>query len=221
MSGARASVLLRAAIISAGLGVIASMAASGGLRRNFAISLGGLESSADSVCAPLWIANARNDPALDCYLTHNVERLCSVPEKLHMASVLRRYRFQTLRFEFNVLFAVLWPRLMPVATTEDLAQARAEVAAAIDGKAGPREPKALRKIAEARLRAIVESRPEGLDAALDVEELPQARHVASIRAIASRGLMKRHEFGWFPGDFVSAAFADIRADDKSCPGYAP
>ena len=49
-------------------------------------------SSVDPICRKLWRPGARNDAALQCYLTTNVKRLCDKQERKHLAKMIGKYR---------------------------------------------------------------------------------------------------------------------------------
>ena len=64
-------------------------------------------SIADSICAPLWVARAQNDPALACYLQQKTERLCSADERAHLSWIFKRYEADKKASGEDMLVAVM------------------------------------------------------------------------------------------------------------------
>jgi hypothetical protein len=206
------SIAASALIVSAIIGVGAHQARAGVLDLNIRLLVpwAKFTSAADPKCARLWVTHARNDPALRCYLTTDIARLCDPDERLHLASTLRRYRWDATMLWANTIIAAVRPLTMPVATPQQLQQAHQELSAQIDGHSQPnREMSALRAITEKRIDNILNSRPATLDAALEVELLPHNELLSPLRAIAIAGFMRKGEFGWAAGGLVDEAFESI------------
>lgn len=164
-------------------------------------------SATDARCGPLWVKHAQNDPALRCYLTQNTARLCDPRERLHLASVMRRYRFDAAMLSVNTIVSVVKPTTMPVATPQKFAEAERELSERLDGRSGSDpDMTALRQITEKRMDNIIKARPATLDAALEVETLASDELTRPLRFIARAGLMSKGDFGWWPGRQVDEAF---------------
>jgi hypothetical protein len=196
----------------AGLGAYQAQAGVLGLNLQLLAPWQKFGSSADAVCAPLWVKEAQNDPALKCYLTENAARLCDPRERLHLAYIMRAYRWDAAMLTANTFIAVVKPATMPVATPQKLQQAQNELTGSMNGASGERHGMtALREITEKRIDNIVKARPATLDAALDVDMLAPDELSAPLRHIARTGLMQKGEFGWWPGRLVDEAFEGVAA----------
>jgi hypothetical protein len=216
------SIAASALIISAVIGVGAHQARAGVLELNLRLLVPWTKftSAADPTCAKLWVTHARNDPALRCYLTTDIARLCDSNERLHLANTLRRYRWDAAMLSVNTIIAAVRPLTMPVATPQQLQQAHRELSGHIDDHSQPdREMSALRVITEKRIDNIAKARPVTLDAALEVEVLAPDKLVAPLRSIARAGLMSHGDFGWMPGGLVDEAFEGA-ATPRGCADFS-
>jgi hypothetical protein len=176
-------------------------------------------SAADAICASLWVTEAQNDPALRCYLTVNVARLCDAGERLHLAHILRRYRRDAAMLSVNAVVSVVKPMTMPVATPRKLSQAETELKTRMNDRSGARrDMTALREVTEKRMDNIVKARPATLDAALEVETLARDELVGPLRLIALAGRMQKGDFGWMPGSLVDEAFEGVGAS-RGCADF--
>jgi hypothetical protein len=177
-------------------------------------------STSDAVCGPLWVRQAQNDPALKCYLTENAARFCSPQERLHLAHIMRRYRWDAAMLSLNAIISVIKPATMPVATPQKMMQAQNELDAQLSGQSGARhDMTALREITEKRIDNIIKARPATLDAALDVEMLAPGELTGLLRAIALSGLMRKGDFGWIPGGLVDEAFDGVPTQ-RGCADFS-
>jgi hypothetical protein len=177
-----------------------------------------LTSSADPQCAGLWVKRAQNDPALRCYLTTDVARLCNPNERLHLANVLRAYRWDSAMLSWDSIVSVVKPETMPAARSEEVQQLQDEIRASVEGRAAPRkEMSALRKITEKPMENVSKARPATLDAALDVEALDPGEISGPLRSIALGGFMLKTDFGWLPGGMVDEAFEGVWVK-RACNG---
>jgi hypothetical protein len=210
----RLKVVTTALLLSAMAGFSAHQARAGvlGLNLRLLMPWANFTSAADSACKRLWVRHARNDPALRCYLTADLARLCSAQERLHLASMFRRYRWDDAMLTANTIIAAVKPLTMPVGTPQQFQQAQQEISSRADS---PPEPKtgvsALQEITERRMDNIAKSRPATLDAALDVEPLAYDELLAPLRSIAMAGYMRKGDFGWAPGALVQEAFENVSA----------
>jgi hypothetical protein len=207
-----------ALIVSAVVGFAVHQGQSGALGLNLKLLAPWKElaSSADAQCASLWVKHAKNDPALRCYLQTNVARLCDPDERLHLARILRRYRWDAAMLSINTMIAAVKPMTMPVATHQQMQEAHKELSGIIEGKPRtPDEKSALQAITEKRIENIVKSRPATLDAALKVDVLPRDEILGPLRSIAMAGFMQEIDFGWAPGGLVEEAFEGVGAK-RSC-----
>jgi hypothetical protein len=60
-------------------------------------------SVADAACKQKWVDEARNDPALSCYLTNQQSRLCNPDERKHLAMFISAYEGQRRIFEAKLV----------------------------------------------------------------------------------------------------------------------
>jgi hypothetical protein len=64
-------------------------------------------SAADADCKSKWVDEARNDPALACYLTTKTKRLCDPAEREHLAKFISAYEAQRKVFDAKVMSYVV------------------------------------------------------------------------------------------------------------------
>jgi hypothetical protein len=209
-----------ALVASAMIGVAAHQARAGVLIPNIQLLApwAKFTSVTDPLCSKYWVKHAQNDPALRCYLTTDIARLCNFNERLHLAHTVRRYRWDAAMLAINTVIAAVKPLTMPAATAKQMQQAQEGLSAQINGRPDPNGGmSALRAITEKRMDNIAKARPATLDAALEVEVLAQDELLDPLRTIARAGLMKRGDFGWAPGRLVDEAFQGV-AGGRVCGG---
>ena len=179
----------------------------------------GLTSAADQKCKQLWVTNARNDPALECYLTTETARLCRSEERVHLANLLYRYRKESLYLAANVTVGVFAPRVLPLGGPDELEAVQARLEAIEKGQADDRRQlEAIQRAGAERAALIERFTADSLDAALGVAQLPDEWIIADIRSLAESGLMRKKDFGWFAGELVTAAFQNLKPGEPVCEG---
>jgi len=148
-----------------------------------------------SKCERLWIDEARNDPALECYLTSQTDRLCRASEKQHILWFIRHYQESRAKFEGK-----LWGYVTAVGVGMTVPPS--------PGKDGKRDGVVdhFNKITgeqAARLKqdaAFVKAMkmPSRIDSDL----------TAMVRKLAAKGLLDEGDFGWTSPSWVTDAFSD-------------
>jgi hypothetical protein len=201
-------------------GILIWLTVSGQLGRNYAIWSAGseLRSSADTACAPLWVINARNDPAIHCYLTTDISRLCKPSERVHLAKTFRSYHREANRYVANVLVRMFGPLIFPSVTASQVGAAQEEARVSIMGEPAGKnyKPGAMRDLAETRMKDLERFNVDGLDQALAVQRLPDEEIIAAVKKIAESGLMSQDDFGWFADTFIDDAFGKVKRVTPIC-----
>jgi hypothetical protein len=152
-----------------------------------------LVSAADGTCAQLWVNGARNDPALLCYLSHDVERLCKTSEKMHLAYTMKRYLSDKTDFEDKLRrFTLSVPATL---------NAEGPIFKA-DGS--PEDP--MLEFNRVARQKAEELKAQGFDKALKLDSALDKDIQAMIWKLGERGLIQKSDFGWSPGYLVESAF---------------
>jgi hypothetical protein len=157
-------------------------------------------SSADAVCAGLWVNNARNDMALRCYLKTDVMRLCAPEERVHLAWLVRRYGAHEKAYEQALLGTIA--RLRGRATVE---LAKGEDPAAAYGRA---VAEAARPLQNAEFRRAAE-----------IEILLDREVMALFGAVVRVGLLTRADLGGPIPEAIERAFKP--GEGVALPGFHP
>jgi hypothetical protein len=182
---------------------------------------GSFTSAVDGACKKMWVANGRNTPALNCYLTTNVARLCNPREKKHLAQVIRSYRNDVIAFNSQMMLggfkAVAIARssesmenmkIMSQSVAKQQNNQNYEMSAA-ETQAFADHAKMVGKMEEvARTPAIMNS--------LGTEQISEKEIAKKIRRLAASGYVSKGDFGWFPDDLVAAAFNNIKVTGSPC-----
>jgi hypothetical protein len=153
------------------------------------------QSVADKYCADKWVANARNDPALTCYLTSHTDRLCKPGEREHLAHIVQRYLLDQERFSRQLAIS--------------LAGVQMRVNSRQDGDIETR----LGDAYKAEAKRLKEN---GIDKAVKVKATKDEDLTALLRGLAVKGLVAETDFGWSPPPFVAKAFEGLGQHGSVC-----
>ncbi len=190
-------------------------------------------SSAQSACGMKWMERARNDETLDCYLTHNVKRLCNASERAHLANLIVRYREDrtALEEEENTLMMqslaadMMGKRIQ--ATNVAMGQFDPIARHVANGFQTTAELGRARDEEERRTRenSVPEGKPgpnvisvdlSHLDAAQRLKVIPDQELAGDIHNLAEIGLLSADDFGWFPDPLVAAALKGVLVKQHLC-----
>jgi hypothetical protein len=176
-------------------------------------------SLADASCKPLWVERARNDPALECYLTKNLNRLCNPAERSHLAAFIRRYRREADTSYVATLGDVFKSENFGSATDEEIkisiqALETALMGGSMSGKEAPRAKRFAYIFSEDP--SVEKLKIAQLNAALAVKVLPDTVFVQKIQYIGRAGYMSKWEFGWWNDRLVNEAFKGLQQEASAC-----
>lgn len=157
------------------------------------------QSVADKYCADKWVANARNDPALVCYLTSQTERLCLPVEREHLSHIIQRYLLDQERFSRQLAISLAGVQLRVNS---------GQHASMEDG---------MNAAYKAEAKRLKEN---GIDKALKVKATKDEDLTALLRALAKKGLITEAGFGWQPPPFVVKAFLELGRVEQVCADAA-
>ena len=168
----------------------------------FRLALGGSApiSTADKYCESKWVENARNDPALVCYLSSHTDRFCQPNERRHLAYVVERYLLDQERFGRQLAISLAGVRSR--ANNSQNGEIQATLNAAYKTEAQ-------------RLK------DNGMEKAMKVRARKDEDLTVLLRALATRGLVEVQDFGRSPPDFILKAFLDLGQINKTCEIPAP
>jgi hypothetical protein len=178
----------------------------------------GYKSSVDALCQPLWVKMARNDPALSCYLTADIARLCKPEEKSHLAAVIRRYRWDEYVSVAATAYSLVMPGLFGVAEDDGRETIDSLMRARMGGKplSPELEEKMINDIIASKKRGVERFKIAGLEKALEVETLSDEVFIQRIQYIGHQGYMSEWDFGVWNDRLVTEAFDGLRREASSC-----
>lgn len=150
-----------------------------------------------SKCERLWLDDARNDPAMTCYMTSQPDRLCRASEREHLVWMASRYQKARSTFEGKLWGYVLGvQRGMVSGGKEGIEKTYMRVSA---------EQAAKLKKDETFVKAM--KMPTRLDSEL----------TAMMRRLAEKGYVAADDFGWGAPAWVEEAFEAELKVKASCP----
>lgn len=156
-----------------------------------------------SKCERLWVDEARNDPALECYLTSQTDRLCRTGEKEHLLWFIRRYEKGKSRFDAKLLgylAALKFGMAMP----------------------GPKDAEGrpediLKKYGRvARQEALKLKSDDAFVKAVNIRTMIDTELTVLLRKLAAKGYVAEEDFGWASPDWVTEAFDRGLKVKQSC-----
>lgn len=146
-----------------------------------------------SKCERLWLDEARNDPALECYLTSQTDRLCRESEKQHLLWFITRYQN-----ERKVHEGKLWGYVLGVQV----------------GMASPPQPGAdgkrdgfvdhYTKVSAAQAAKL--KADEAFVKAIKLRSLTDGELTALVRKLAVKAYITEDDFGWSSPSWVTDTF---------------
>lgn len=153
------------------------------------------KSRVDAYCASLWVNEARNDPALRCYLTKDIKRLCVPSEKIHLGYIMKKYVSDRTNYEAKLSGYIM-------GTQVGLSQGPQQKA---DGTTET-SMEQYSRVTRQKAQALKE---QGFDKAFQLESTLDDDLVAMIRKLGEGGYMKESDYGWFAGDLVAQAYHEL------------
>jgi hypothetical protein len=160
-----------------------------------------------SKCERLWIEDARNDPALECYLTSQRDRLCRETEKEHLIWFVSRYEQGKAAYDaklWSYLLGIQKGMVKPGATEKD-------------GKAEDTLKKYTRVSREEALRLKADDK---FVKAVKIRTLTDMQLTAMLRRLAEKGYVASDDFGWSKPYWVEDAFAGELKVNPACKSPA-
>lgn len=147
-------------------------------------------------CDKLWVVKARNDPALECYLTVRKSRLCSAEERAHLVRFIGRYEREKSVFEARLRgFLVRTQWNMIRSNQSDQFQR-------------------LQSVSQGEARKM---REEGFADALKIRTLADLDLTSLVRALAEDGYIAASDFGWRAPYWVNDALEPRPTVRNKCP----
>ena len=156
-----------------------------------------------SKCERLWIDEARNDPALECYLTSQRDRLCRESEKDHLIWFVSRYEQGKSAYD-----AKLWSYLFGVQKGMWKPGQKDK-----DGKSEDTLKQYSRVSREQALRLKAD---EAFVKAMKIRTLTDMQLTVMLRRLAEKGYVTSGDFGWSQPYWVEDAFAGKLKVTPSC-----
>lgn len=141
-----------------------------------------------SKCEPLWNDGARNDPALQCYLTSQVDRLCKPGEKAHLLWLFTRYEKDKATFEGKLRGYLL-------AVQFGMARGGGDDTLKTYNRVSKEEALKLKSDA-----AFVK--------AMKLPTVTDSELTAFVSKLAAKGYLSRNDFGWRSPSWVTDAFTE-------------
>jgi hypothetical protein len=155
--------------------------------------LAGLESVVDPICKAKWVSGARNDPALSCYMTTKVERLCDPRERTHFRAVLKQYEADRSLYDAALLkYLLLTQKNFQTSPEEDT----------------------LKRLDVASKTAAQDVATDNMQKAFSMELLLESEFSELVGNLSRRGFMTKADLGWWPPDYFSGAITKV---DESAP----
>jgi hypothetical protein len=201
---------------AAGSGLTLDMLMNGETSKAFA-------SSADPACKGLWVPSARNGPAIYCYMTREVSRLCDKRERRHFARVMTSYRQERLAYDSKLVFGGL--QAVAVMKTYNVSENMTSMTSAVHNLS--KEDATLPSASELTaidshfdmLKKMTDASADAdLEAAMRIDQVPDERLVETIRGLGEAGYITKSDFGWFPDELVTAAFEGLKPAEPACKG---
>ena len=157
-----------------------------------------------SKCERFWVDEARNDPALECYLTSQVDRLCRVSEKEHLLWFVSRYEKSKAAYERKLLGYLIGVKTgMKGPPSKDAKGGRENILKQY-GRVATNEALKLKGdeqfVKAVKMRTLIDT---------DLTKL--------LRKLAAKGLINEQDFGWGTPEWVSAAFVEPFKVMAICP----
>lgn len=156
-------------------------------------------SIADKICAPLWVARAQNDPALQCYLTQKVERFCNEQEREHLIWTLREYRNESANFNADLALALVSVQLGYYAEQ------------ATDPKKD-----AIQALSQSQAKVAKRLQANGVAKAMKVDHISRRKLAANVQSLAEKGLIQLSDFGQWPDSLIVDGFKGLKAVRSTC-----
>lgn len=157
-----------------------------------------------SKCDRLWVDEARNDPAIECYLTSQTDRLCRPTEKEHLLWLISRYERDKAKFNAKLLGYVV---------NVQMGMAKPDNGTGVDD--------VLKKHARvSREEAQKLKQDEAFVKAMKMRSLIDTELTALLRKLAAKGYIKEDDFGWRSPDWVMEAFGKSLDVKPACKPVA-
>jgi hypothetical protein len=194
-----------------------------------------MPSVADDYCKHLWTRNAKNDPALLCYLTTLPERLCRPTEKQSFVALVALYRNHTNQFQRDLQTAYNAPRWATLTRPGEFIAALYETVMIVgdDGTfsstahpksgtpgSGPQplpNTYSMQKLQEHFRADAKRFMSPTLPEAMKVHRVPYHQLVDALRSLHKNGYINKSDFGWFPDSFVLDALGYETSAVSDCP----
>jgi hypothetical protein len=197
-------------------------AGSGGTLTDFMHgTTGPFTSSADGACKKMWVPGGRNTPALNCYLTTNVARLCDPREKKHLAQAVRTYRNDTIAYDAQMMMGGF--KAVAIAQGGQSMQNMQTMSRSIakqqnneNYKLSTEENKAFEEHMKMVGRMEQAVRTPAIINSIGAGKISEEEIARKIRRLGRSGYLAKGDFGWFPDPLVSAAFSDIKITGSAC-----
>lgn len=137
-------------------------------------------------CDRLWVVKARNDPALECYLTIRKSRLCNAEERAHLVWFIGRYEREKSILEARLRGYLAGIRWNVLRSNED------------------ENLESFHSVSEAEAQKM---REEGFAEALRIRTLADLDLTSLARSLVEDGYIAASDFGWHAPYWVNDAFA--------------
>ncbi|MDP8996215.1 MAG: hypothetical protein M3O03_04325 [Pseudomonadota bacterium] len=149
-------------------------------------------SRVDASCASLWVKDARNDPALTCYLTRDIKRLCAPAEKIHLGYIMKRYNSDRASYEAMLASYIAGTRIGFSQGPKQRADGTTETSV-----------EQIHRVSRENAQVLKE---RGFDKAFRLNSSLDDDLVELIRKLGEDGYMTEADYGWFAGDLVVQAY---------------
>lgn len=172
-------------------------------------------SASGAECDKLWVENARNDPAISCYLTTNVSRLCDPRERAHLAGKFKTYKHQSTVFETQIVLTGL---RTSIALQNQMGGQAQGMFTSLDNQINGKGTKKDLQAVEKWTNSLENIQDHNLDAAFALKKVPDSSIVQMIRTLGESGYMTKWDFGWWTDSTVARAFDRLEVKESSCRG---
>ncbi len=156
-----------------------------------------------SKCERLWVDEARNDPALECYLTSQTDRLCRSSEKEHLLWFISRYEKGKSAYEAKLMGYLIGVSTGMWKPTQKDANGKPEDTLKQYARVSNEQAMKLRKDA-----AFVK--------AMNMRSSADYELTKKLRNLAAKGYVSQDDFGWRSPTWVDDAFAEELKVRQSC-----